>query len=119
RAPVPALLQHRISVDYADRENRPPLPLTSKGHSLDRLEQGVQAHIRQVIQQRDELVARAMPPETLFDPTYADQDAIRLGARLNQTYAAALAVGRKGESSGVLERARRAAEDYLAHFPPD
>lgn len=76
-------------------------------------------HIQEMIQQRDALVARAMPPETLFEFTYADQDVIRLGARLNQTYAAALAVGRKGDYSAILERAKHAVEDYLAHFPPD
>src|SRR5690606_21494988 len=81
--------------------------------------EGVQEHIREMIRQRDELVARPMPPEALFDATYADQDAIRLGARLNQTYAAVLAMGKKGEYSDVLERAKHAVEDYLAHFPPD
>lgn len=119
RVPVPALLHHRLSVDYADNENRPPLPLASKGHWLDRLEQGVQKHIGEMIRRRGELVSRATPPKALFDATHGDQDAIQLGARLNQTHAAALAMGKKGKYSNVLERAKHAVEDYLLHFPPD
>jgi hypothetical protein len=48
RTPVPALLHGRLSVDYADRENRPPSPIASQDHWLDRLEAGVRAHIREM-----------------------------------------------------------------------
>lgn len=122
RRPVPALLHHRLSVDYAAKENRPPLPLASKGHWLDRLEQGVQVHIRVMVQQRDELVARAMPPTLLFESVAEEPEAVALGAKLNQRWAAAL--NRRVEqdadfSYGPFDWARRAAEDYLTHFPPE
>jgi hypothetical protein len=48
RTPVPALLHGRLSVDYADRENRPPSPIASRDHWLDRLEAGVRGHIREM-----------------------------------------------------------------------
>jgi hypothetical protein len=115
RTPVPALLHHRLSVDYADRENRPPLPLASKGHWLDRLEGGVQEHIRGMIRQRDELVARAAPPTALFDSVAQESEVVALGAKLNQTFAWAL---KRTPANDRLEVARRAVEDYLAHFPP-
>jgi hypothetical protein len=77
-------------------------------------------------QRRDELVALARPPERLFERVSAEE--IRLGAGLNQAYTAALRMGRKraasanparGQYASVLERAKEAAEDYLAHFPPE
>ncbi|MBX3059862.1 MAG: hypothetical protein KF770_25700 [Anaerolineae bacterium] len=37
---------------------------------------------------------------------------------MNKAYAAALRMG-KGQHVNVLERAKAAAEDYLAHFPPE
>jgi hypothetical protein len=87
-------------------------------HWLDRLEQGVRAHIEEMGRRRDELAGRARPPQALLDHALADPEAIRLGAGLNQAYAAALRMGKKGEHTNVLERAKYAAEDYLAHFPP-
>lgn len=119
RVPVPRLLHGRLSRDFSVKENRPPAPVPSRDHWLDRLERGVRTHIQDMVQRREELAVRAMPPAALFDSTYADQDIIRLGARLNQTYAAALAMGRKGRYSNVLERAKHAVEDFLVHFPPD
>src|SRR5690606_32770028 len=104
RVPVPRLLHGRLSRDFSVKENRPPAPVPSRDHWLDRLERGVRTHIQDMVQRREELAVRAMPPAALFDSTYADQDIIRLGARLNQTYAAALAMGRKGRYSNVLER---------------
>jgi hypothetical protein len=123
RTPIPAILHQRLSIDWADRENRPPLPGTSgmagrDEHWLDRLEQGVRAHIEEMGRRRDELAGRARPPQALLDHALADPEAIRLGAGLNQAYAAALRMGKKGEHTNVLERAKYAAEDYLAHFPP-
>jgi hypothetical protein len=121
RTPVPGLLHHRLSVDYGDKENRPPLPLASKGHWLDRLEQGVQAHNREMIQQGNELVARAMPPQVLFECVADETDVTALGAKLNQTYAWALkraAATRGLEGGNRLEVARRAVEEYLTHFHP-
>ncbi|MCA9947907.1 MAG: hypothetical protein KC449_30705, partial [Anaerolineales bacterium] len=44
---------------------------------------------------------------------------VQLGAGLNKAYTAALRMGKKGQHANVLERARAAAEDYLAHFPPE
>ena len=63
KIPIPALLHQRQSVDWADKENRPPPPRTSnlveaEGHWLDRLEAGVKSHIRAMQQKRDELVAQ-------------------------------------------------------------
>ncbi|NLF67110.1 MAG: hypothetical protein GX579_21180, partial [Chloroflexi bacterium] len=115
RTPVPALLHGRLSVDYTNLENRPPSPIASRDHWLDRLETGVQAHIREMAERRDELEARARPPEALFASVSGEPEAVVLGARLNQTYAWALKRAPAGER---LEVARRAVEDYLTHFPP-
>jgi hypothetical protein len=70
-------------------------------------------------QKRDELASRTMPPQALFDHAYANPEAIRLGAGLNQAYTAVLRTQKKGAHSNVLERAKYVAEDYLAHFPPE
>ena len=121
KIPIPALLQQRLSVDWSDKENRPAPPRTSnlageEGHWLDRLEAGVKAHIQAMQEKRDELAARARPPQAVLDA--ADPEAVKLGAGLNKAYAAALRMG-KGYHSSVLERAKVAAEDYLAHFSPE
>jgi hypothetical protein len=115
RTPVPALLHGRLSVDYTDRENRPPSPIASRDHWLDRLEAGVRGHIREMKVRRDELVARARPPEALFASVASEPETVALGARLNQRYAWAL---KRTPAEERLEVARRAVEDYLAHFPP-
>ncbi|MDT8307561.1 MAG: hypothetical protein RRC07_16630, partial [Anaerolineae bacterium] len=115
RMPVPALLHGRLSADYADRESRPPSPIASRDHWLDRLEAGVRGHIREMEMQRDELVARARPPEVLFASVASEPEAVALGARLNQTYAWAL---KRSPAAERLDVARRVVEDYLAHFPP-
>ena len=124
KTPIPPILHQRLSIDWADKENRPPLPRASgvagrEAHWLDQLEAGVKAHITEMERRRDELTAQARPPLALFDYAQADPDAVRLGAGLNQAYAAALRTGKKGEFTNVLERAKYAAEDYLTHFPPE
>jgi hypothetical protein len=121
RIPIPAVLHQRLSIDWSDKENRPPLPRTSgmtgnEAHWLDGLAAGVKAHIQMIQEKRDELVAQARPPERLFEQVSAEE--VRLGAGLNKTYAAALRM-RKGGYEHVLERAKAEAEDYLAHFPPE
>jgi hypothetical protein len=121
RIPIPALLHKRLSVDWADKEHRPPLPRTSgvgsqEAHWLDRLEVGVRGHIRRMEEQREALVAQARPPQAVL--AAATPEGVALGAGLNKAYAAALRMG-KGHHTSVLERAKAAAEDYLAHFPPD
>jgi hypothetical protein len=88
-------------------------------HWLDRLEAGVKTHIQTMQQQRDELVAQARPPQAVLDVAAADPEAVKLGAGLNKAYAAALHMGKKGQYTNVLERAKAVAEDYLAHFPPE
>ena len=123
KIPIPALLHQRLSVDWSDKENRPPPPRTSnlaedKGHWLDRLEAGVKGHIQAMQGKRDELVSQARPPQAVLDAVRGDPEAVQLGAGLNKAYAAALRMG-KGQYASVLERARAAAEDYLAHFPPE
>jgi len=123
KTPIPALLHQRLSVDWSDKENRPPLPRTSnlagaEGHWLDRLEAGVKEHIQAMQEKRDELVSQARPPQAVLDAALADPEAVQLGAGLNKAYAAALRMG-KGHHTSVLERAKAAAEDYLAHFPPE
>jgi hypothetical protein len=62
--PIPALLHKRLSVDWSDKENRPPRARVSglapcPEHWLDRLERGVREHIRFMQARRDELVAQA------------------------------------------------------------
>jgi hypothetical protein len=120
KIPIPALLHQRLSIDWSDNENRPSLPRASgmagqDVHWLDRLEVGVKAHIQTMQEKRDELVAQARPPQELLDA--ADSETVKLGAGLNKAYTAALRMG-KGSYANVLERAKAAAEDYLAHFPP-
>lgn len=49
KIPIPALLHQRLSLNWSDRENPPPLPRTSnlaeaEMHRLDRLEAGVKGH---------------------------------------------------------------------------
>jgi hypothetical protein len=122
RTPIPAILHERLSIDWSDKENRPSLPRASgmtghDAHWLDRLETGVKAHIQAMQQKRDELVAQARPPRAVLDVALADPEVVKLGAGLNKAYAAALRMG-KGKHANVLERARYAVEDYLAHFPP-
>ncbi len=119
--PIPSILHQRLSIDWSDKENRPPLPRISgmagnEAHWLDGLEAGVKAHIQEMQQRRDELVVQARPPELLFEQVSAEN--VRLGAGLNQTYAAALRMG-KGRHENVLERAKAEVEDYLAHFPSE
>jgi hypothetical protein len=121
RTPIPTLLHRRLSVDWSDKENRPPLPRTSgmagqEPHWLDRLERGVKAHIQAMQQKRDDLATQARPPQIVLDA--ADMEAVKLGAGLNKAYAAALQTGKREAQANLLERAKYAAEDYLAHFPP-
>ncbi|MCB9005773.1 MAG: hypothetical protein H6656_00035 [Ardenticatenaceae bacterium] len=122
KVPIPALLHQRLSVDWSDKENRPPPPRTSnlagEGHWLDRLEAGVKGHIQAMQEKRDELVNQARPPQAVLDAVEGDPEAVKLGAGLNKAYAAALRMG-KGHHTSVLERAKAAAKDYLAHFPPE
>jgi hypothetical protein len=122
--PIPALLHKRLSVDWSDKENRPPRARVSglapyPEHWLDRLERGVKEHIRVMQAKRDELVAQTRPPQVVLDAAAADPAAVKLGAGLNKAYAAALRIGKKGEHANVLERAKYMTEDYLAHFPPE
>jgi hypothetical protein len=133
RIPIPALLHKRLSVDWSDKENRPPLPRVSglaggaaagssvasgNAHWLDRLETGVQAHIRQIEEKRDELAAQARPPEAVIQAALADPEMVALGAGLNQRFAAILNSKDKGQYQSVLERARLGVVDYLSYFPP-
>jgi hypothetical protein len=117
RIPIPALLHKRLSVDWADKENRPPLPRTSGvAHWLDRLEAGIQAHIRHMEEQREALAAQARPPQAVL--AAATPEEVALGAGLNQRYTAVLQASRKEKREDGLARARAAVVDYLAHFPP-
>lgn len=126
KTPIPAILHERLSVDRRDKENRPPLPRLSQDHWLDRLEQGVKAHIQAISAKRDELVQQAQPPPALFE--HVTEEDVRLGAGLNQAFAAALNIHKKkskgqppaanGRPPTALDHARQATEDYLAHFPP-
>jgi hypothetical protein len=84
---------------------------------LDRLEAGVKKHIQVMQDKRDELVSQARPPQAVLDAVEGDPEAVQLGAGLNRAYSAALRMGKKGQHASVLDRARTAAEDYLAHFP--
>lgn len=126
KTPIPAILHGRLSVDRRDRENRLPHPRLSQDHWLDRLEQGVKAHIQAISAKRDELVQQAQPPAALFE--HITEEDVRLGAGLNQTFAAALNIHKKktkrqqpaanSQPLTALDHARQATTDYLAHFPP-
>ena len=127
KIPIPALLHRRLSIDWADNENRPPPPRFSglaggKAHWLDRLEAGVKVHIAAMQGEREALAAQARPPQGVLDAALADPEALALGAGLNKAYAAALQ-RRQPRAEGAapaaaLAQARQAVEDYLAHFPP-
>jgi hypothetical protein len=128
RIPIPALLHKRLSVDWSDKENRPPSPRWSgvagssvaggNAHWLDRLEAGVQAHIAGMKERRDGLAAQARPPEAVIQAALADPEMVALGAGLNQRFAAILNSKDKGQYQSVLERARLGVVDYLSYFPP-
>jgi hypothetical protein len=129
--PIPSLLHKRLSIDWSDRGNRPPQPRATgvagrSAHWLDRLEAGVKAHIEAMQQRRDDLTGQARPPQAVLDAALADPEGVKLGAGLNKAYVAALRMGKLalsnaegGHHTSVLERAKVAAEDYLAHFPPE
>jgi hypothetical protein len=92
---------------------------------------------------RDELAAQARPPQAVLDVAAVNPETVKLGAELNKTYTAALRMGKKratltslepvpsmsrgqalskvegDKHTNALERAKAAAEDYLAHFPPE
>jgi hypothetical protein len=55
----------------------------------------------------------------VLDAVGGDPEVVKLGAGLNKAYAAALRMGKKGQCTNILEQAKAAAEDYLAHFPPE
>jgi hypothetical protein len=136
--PIPALLHKRLSIDWSDKENRPPRARVSglapyPEQWLDRLERGVREHIRVMQAKRDELVAQARPPAGLFDQV--EPEVLRAGAELNRVFASALnrrkqraAKGQSGtgnesgrtvpDDTSRLEQARLAVVDYLSHFPP-
>lgn len=122
RIPIPAILHKRLSIDWTDTERRPPLARASAklvgevDHWLDRLETGMMEHIQAMQRKRDELIALAHPPQAVLKA--ADVAAVRLGAGLNKTYAAALRQG-KGQHTSAFERAKAATEEYLMHFPPE
>jgi hypothetical protein len=106
RTPIPAVLHQRLSIDRADKENRPPRPLSSgmagrPEHWLDRLEAGVRFHIQAIQHKRDEFAAQARPPQVVLD--MADSEAVKLGAGLNKAYTAALRMGKKRATLTSLE----------------
>ena len=86
----------------------------------------MKAHIQAMHEKRDELVRQTQPPPALFG--HVTEEEIRLGAGLNQAFAAALNIPKKktkrqppavnSQMLTALDRARQATEDYLAHFPP-
>jgi hypothetical protein len=83
-------------------------------------------HIQTIQTRRDELVGQTQPPPALFE-NVTEED-VRLGAGLNQAFAAALNIHKKkskrqppaasSQSLTAFDRARQATNDYLAHFPP-
>lgn len=124
KIPIPNLLHPRLSINWADKENLPPLPRASgktavSSHWLDELEGGVKLHIQMMQQQRERLVRQARPPEAIFDWLEGEPEAIKLGSGFNALYAATLRMGKNEAFATVLERAKAAAMDYLAHFPPE
>lgn len=78
----------------------------------------MKGHIQAMEVKRDELISQARSPQTVLDAALTDPESVKLGAGLNKTYAVALRMG-KSQYTSVLERAKAAAEDYLAHFPPE
>ncbi len=122
--PIPSILHQRLSIDWTDKENRPPRPrfsgmVGSEVHWLDRLEGGIKFHIQAMEGKRDELAAEAMPPQAVLDAGTDDPEAVALGAGLNKAYVAALRMGRKRKQDNVLAYAKQTVEDYLSHFPPE
>jgi hypothetical protein len=122
RSPIPTILHERLSYDREAAE-KPPPPIASQGHWLDRLTGGVQEHIAQMRQRREELAQAAMPPRQLFDAVLAEPELVKWGAGFNQAYAGTL--NRLAQerpfripTPNDYDAARAAAEDYLTRFPP-
>lgn len=123
RVPIPAGLHSRLSIDWSDKDNRPPPPRVSdpagaNAHWFDKLEMGINQHIQQLQQKRDELIHQAYPPQAILNLASSDLEAVKLGAQLNTVYATTLRRSENVPVKNRLERAKIAVFDYLAHFPP-
>lgn len=79
--PLPAILHERLPHD----PQASPL-VTSHDHWLDDLVQRIQAHIAIIEAARTRLESQCLPPPALFASAFADETAMRDGARFNQTY---------------------------------
>ena len=117
--PIPAMLQDRLSLN--DEKGQPKLvPETSHGHWFDALIEGIEAHITYVETQRNEIMARTMPPIEVFNAAYQSHELLRVGARFNQIYTSRLpwAKARRKVDRGIsikdaLELARKRSTQYL------
>ncbi len=120
--PVPKLLigdpdqeiKKRLSIDYSDRDNLPPLPRASSDHWLDHTVDAVLAHVAQFEEKRDTLMAQAIPPRQVFDSVFDDPEAIELGKDFNSTYTRILRT-----SHNDYDRAREECEAFLDRHPPE
>ncbi len=118
--PIPEILHGRLSYD---REDRPPWPVASQEHWLDKTVRGVNAHIAYIEARRDALIQTTRPPQEIFDSVAEDAESVQIGAGLNRVYIGTirrLAQGRPYQipTPEDFSAARLAAEEYLARYPP-
>ncbi len=118
--PIPEILHGRLSYD---REDRPPWPLASQDHWLDKNVRGVKEHIAHIETRRDELVQATRPPQEVFKSVAHDPEAVRIGAGLNQVYIGTIRRLARVRPYRIptpedFDSARQAAESYLAQHPP-
>jgi hypothetical protein len=118
--PIPEILHGRLSYD---REDRPPWPVASQKHWLDKTVNGVKAHIAYMEARRDALVQATRPPQDVFDSVANDPEAVRIGSGLNQVYIGTIRRLARDRPYQIpvpedFGSARHAAEEYLAKYPP-
>jgi len=117
---VPRLLVGRLS---ASRRDKATVPVTTD-HWLDRLTTTVKAHIDDFRAQRDELVAKTMPPAVLFDHAFNvdERDHLQHGVALNKLYSTVRGKLLHGKRAGQrLEEAdmntiRSQLDTFLSRF---
>ncbi len=115
RRPVPVVLLDRLSVGGG----APPVT-TSGDHWLDELMKAVADHIAVFTQERDRLMAAAMPPRTIFDHALSDPALIPVGARLNSLYTGTLKqVAGHFVTDEIYDLARNRCQALLDAHPPE
>jgi len=113
---VPRLLVGRLS---ASRRDKATVPVTTD-HWLDRLTTTVKAHIDDFRTQRDELVAKTMPPTVLFDHAFNvdEREHLQHGVALNKLYSTVRGKILHGKGAGkrLEDSDMNTIREQLDHF---